>query len=79
MKVRQKRQLIAKDQEGRLIPVEREVEVFDLDTAFLEENTQHRWLLTTCVAGVSGTLLVGGLLLGLFGRNAQPLPAHPQA
>ena len=76
MKARQKRQLIAKDTEGRLIPVEREVEAFDLDTTFLEENTQHRWLLTTCVAGVSGTLLVGGLLLGLFGRNAQPLPAN---
>ena len=76
MKVRHKRQLIAKDTEGRLIPVEREVEAFDLDTTFLEENTQHRWLLTTCVAGVAGTLLVGGLLLGLFGRNAQPLPAN---
>ena len=79
MKMRQKRQLIAKDEEGRLIPLEREVEAFDLDTTFLEENTQHRWLLTTCVAGVSGTLLVGGLLLGLFGRNAQPLPANASA
>ena len=79
MKVRHKRQLIAKDEEGRLIPVEREVEAFDLDTTFLEENTQHRWLLTTCVAGVSGTLLVGGLVLGLFGRNAQPLPANASA
>ncbi len=76
MKVRQKRQLIAKDQEDRFIPVEREVEVFDLDTTFLEHNTQHRWLLTTCLSGVVGTLLVGGLLVGLFGRNAQPLPAN---
>ena len=78
MKVRQKRQLIAKDLEGRLIPIEREVEAFDLDASSLEleQTTQHRWLLTTCLAGVAGTLLVGGLLVGLFGRNAQPLPAN---
>ncbi len=76
MKVRQKRQLIAKDYDDRLIPVEREVEVFDLDTTYIEQTTQHRWLLTTCLTGVAGTLLIGGLLVGLFGRNAQPLPAN---
>ena len=76
MKVRQKRQLIAKEYDDRLIPVEREVEGFDLDTTYLEQNPQHRWLLTTCLTGVAGTLLIGGLLVGLFGRNAQPLPAN---
>jgi murein DD-endopeptidase MepM/ murein hydrolase activator NlpD len=73
---RQKRELIAHDDEGRLIPLEQEVEAFDLNTSFLEEGTQHRWLLTTCIAGVAGTLLVGGLALGLFGHNASPQLAN---
>lgn len=76
MRARQKRQLIAKDLEDRLIPVEREFEAIDLDTTYIEQNPQHRWLLTTCVTGVAGTLLVGGILVGLFGRNAQPLSAN---
>ncbi len=76
MKARQKRQLVAKSKDGPLVPIEKEVDAFDLDTTFLEEQAHHRWLLTTCVAGVAGTLLVGGLMLGLFGRNAQPLPAN---
>jgi murein DD-endopeptidase MepM/ murein hydrolase activator NlpD len=73
---RQKRELIAHDDKGRLIPLEQEVEAFDLNTSFLEEGTQHRWLLTTCIAGVAGTLLVGGLALGLFGHNASPQLAN---
>ena len=73
---RQKRELIAHDEQGRLIPLEQHVEAFDLNTSFLEEGTQHRWLLTTCIAGVAGTLLVGGLALGLFGHNASPQLAN---
>ena len=74
--IRQKRDLIKKLDDGRLIPVERELDPIDLDTGFLNDDSQHRWLLTTCIAGVAGTILVGGLLLGLFGRNASPLPAN---
>lgn len=69
---RKKRDLIIQDEQGHLIPLERDVESFDLDTSFLEEGPQHRWLLTTCIAGVAGTLLVGGLALSLFGHNALP-------
>jgi len=73
---RHKRELIAHDEQGRLVPLEQQVEAFDLNTSFLEEGTQHRWLLTTCIAGVAGTLLVGGLALGLFGHNAAPQLAN---
>lgn len=75
-KIRQKRELIRQLDDGRLIPVKRELDPIDLDTAFLNDDGQHRWLLTTCIAGVAGTILVGGLVLGLFGRNASPLPAN---
>ncbi|MBG1232672.1 M23 family metallopeptidase [Aestuariivirga litoralis] len=75
-KIRQKRELIRKLDDGRLVPVEREFDPIDLDTGFLNDDSQHRWLLTTCIAGVAGTILMGGLLLGIFGRNASPLPAN---
>lgn len=58
------------------MPVVREVDAFDLETSFLEQEPQHRWLLTTCIAGLAGTVLVGGLALGVFGRNANPVPAY---
>jgi murein DD-endopeptidase MepM/ murein hydrolase activator NlpD len=73
---RQKRHLIAQDNQGRLVPLARPVSSFDLNTSFIENDTQHRWLLTTCIAGVTGTLLVGGFVLGLFGHNAQPQSAQ---
>jgi murein DD-endopeptidase MepM/ murein hydrolase activator NlpD len=73
---RRKRQLIAQDDEGRLVPLARPVDSFDLETSFIEQDTQHRWLLTTCIAGVTGTLLVGGFVLGLFGQNAKPQSAQ---
>lgn len=31
-----------------------------------EPHTHHRWLLTTCVAGVAGSLVIGSALLGIF-------------
>ena len=71
-----KRELIKRDEQGQLVPVVREIDTFDLETSFLEQEPQHRWLLTTCIAGLAGTVLVGGLVLGLFGRNATPVPAH---
>lgn len=33
-------------------------------------------MLTTCIAGITGSLLIGGLLLGLFGHNAAPPEAY---
>ena len=44
----------------------------DLDDPFADEPVHHRWLLTTCIAGIIGTLVVGGAALGLFGENAAP-------
>ena len=69
------RQLIALDEDDLLVPLAHDIDAFDLDTDFLEQETQHRWLLTSCIAGLAGTLLVSGLALGLFGRNASPLTA----
>ncbi|MCB1378250.1 MAG: M23 family metallopeptidase [Alphaproteobacteria bacterium] len=47
----------------------------DLDNPFEVEAVHHRWLLTTCVAGIAGTLLVGSAVLGIFGENAAPRDA----
>ena len=44
----------------------------ELDDPFHDEPIHHRWLLTTCIAGIVGTLVVGGAALGLFGENAAP-------
>ena len=42
---------------------------------FEVEPTHHRWLLTTCVAGIAGSLLIGSAVLGIFGENAAPRDA----
>ena len=52
------------------MPRQADYAAFDLDTSFLDEPNHHRWLLTSCIAGVVGTLVVGGAVLGLFGHNA---------
>lgn len=57
---------------SRLVPLADSFDPIDLETSFLEENTHHRWLLTSCIAGITGTLIVGGVVLGLFGHNASP-------
>lgn len=57
---------------SRLVPLADDFSPIDLETSFLEENTHHRWLLTSCIAGITGTLIVGGVVLGLFGHNASP-------
>lgn len=46
--------------------------VDDFDNPFDVEPVHHRWLLTTCVAGIAGSLIIGGTVLGLFGENAAP-------
>lgn len=56
----------------RPVPIQQQLSPFDLETSFLEESNQHRWLLTTCIAGIAGTVIIGGAVLGLFGRNASP-------
>ncbi|MBM3572584.1 MAG: hypothetical protein FJX52_09540, partial [Alphaproteobacteria bacterium] len=48
----------------------------DLDGLFEAEPAHHRWLLTTCVAGIAGSLVVGSALLGIFGQNAVPRDAY---
>ena len=57
---------------NRLVPLADAFDPIDLETSFLEENTHHRWLLTSCIAGITGTLIIGGVVLGLFGHNASP-------
>jgi murein DD-endopeptidase MepM/ murein hydrolase activator NlpD len=59
-----------------LAPISRSVQPISLETGFLEEPVHHRWLLTTCLAGAATTLIVGGLMLGLFGHNAAPQQAN---
>jgi murein DD-endopeptidase MepM/ murein hydrolase activator NlpD len=59
-----------------LSPVARDLHPIQLETGFLEEPIHHRWLLTTCLAGAAATLVVGGVMLGLFGHNAAPLQAN---
>ena len=46
------------------------------DVTFDNEPIHHRWLLTTCVAGIAGSLIVGGTILGLFGENIAPRDAN---
>ena len=70
-----RKQLVPVKETARLVPLERNVESFELETSFLEGSTHHRWLLTTCIAGIAGTLIVGGLVLGLFGKNSAPQQA----
>jgi len=59
-----------------LQPIPQELEPLELDTSFLEEANHHRWLLTTCIAGIAATLLIGGITLGIFGQTAVPLGAN---
>jgi murein DD-endopeptidase MepM/ murein hydrolase activator NlpD len=59
-----------------LSPVSRSIQPIQLETSFMEEPVHHRWLLTSCLAGAAATLVVGGLMLGLFGHNAAPPQAN---
>jgi murein DD-endopeptidase MepM/ murein hydrolase activator NlpD len=44
--------------------------------SFETEPVHHRWLLTTCVAGIAGSLAIGSALLSIFGENAAPRNAY---
>lgn len=66
----------ARPMRSGLSPVARDMHPIQLETGFLEEPIHHRWLLTTCLAGAAATLVVGGVMLGLFGHNAAPLQAN---
>jgi murein DD-endopeptidase MepM/ murein hydrolase activator NlpD len=57
---------------ARKLPVRTAPHAIKLETSFLDEPPHHRWLLTTCIAGIACSLLVGGTILGLFGQNAAP-------
>ncbi len=59
------------------------IHVEDLESSdndpFHEEQAQpHRWLITTCIAGVAGSLVIGGALLGLFSDNSPSAQASVQ-
>ncbi len=56
-------------------PVRHVIDVSELDTDHHnpfhnEQPHKSRWLLTTCVAGIAGGLVIGGALLGTFGLNS---------
>jgi murein DD-endopeptidase MepM/ murein hydrolase activator NlpD len=72
---RKARQLISRPETFVSLPKKVDVAAFDLETSFLEEGTNQRWLLTSCIAGIAGTLIVGGSMLGLFGHNIRPTDA----
>lgn len=56
-------------------PVRHIIDVSELDTDHHnpfhnDQPHKSRWLLTTCVAGIAGGLVIGGALLGTFGLNS---------
>ena len=53
------------------------IEEFEAKDAFDTKGPgQQRWLLTTCIAGIAGSLIVGSALLGIFGQNAAGTDAY---
>ncbi len=76
MKGQHNSKLPARPMRSGVSPIARDVKPIQLETSFLDEPVHHRWLLTTCLAGAATTLLVGGVMLGLFGHNASPLQAN---
>jgi murein DD-endopeptidase MepM/ murein hydrolase activator NlpD len=58
------------------LAVQHQVKPIRLETAYLDEPHHHRWLMTTCIAGIVASLLFGGVALGLFGHNASPPEAQ---
>lgn len=62
-----------KDLQARKMPPK---PTLNTENADGDEPVHHRWLLTTCVAGVVSTLAIGGTVLGLFGENAAPRDAY---
>ncbi len=73
---KQYKELTQTPMNNRSLTLSQEFQPIDLETSFLENEAHHRWLLTSCIAGVTGTLIVGSIVLGLFGRNASPPNAN---
>ena len=72
---RNSRQLVSRPETHVPAAMKTDIAAFDLETSFLEEDSNQRWLLTSCIAGIAGTLVIGGTMLGLFGHNARPTDA----
>ncbi len=72
---RKSRQLVSRPESHVPSAIKTHIASFDLETSFLEEGANQRWLLTSCIAGIAGTLIIGGTMLGLFGQNARPIDA----
>jgi murein DD-endopeptidase MepM/ murein hydrolase activator NlpD len=70
-----RKRIVRQPAQALLAPIVKEFDPIDLDASFLEESAHHRWLLTSCIAGITGTLIAGGAVLGLFGHNAGPQQA----
>ena len=56
-------------------PIRHVIDVSELDTDHHnpfhnDQPHKSRWLLTTCIAGVAGGLVIGGALLGTFGLDS---------
>jgi murein DD-endopeptidase MepM/ murein hydrolase activator NlpD len=71
-----RKRLVRQPAKAQLTPIAKEFDPINLETSFLDESVHHRWLLTSCIAGITGTLIIGGAVLGLFGRNASPPEAY---
>ena len=53
------------------------IEELEAEDSFdAQAPNQQRWLLTTCIAGIAGSLIVGSALLGIFGQNAASTGAY---
>ena len=59
-----------------MLPVQQQVRPIQLEASYLETDKHHRWMLTTCIAGIACSLFVGGTVLGMFGHNAAPQEAY---
>ncbi len=66
---------VAGNDRNRLVPTKYQPRSIQLDTTYLDAP-HHRWMLSTCLAGIAATLVVGGALLGIFGENAAPREAQ---
>jgi murein DD-endopeptidase MepM/ murein hydrolase activator NlpD len=66
------RSVVLRSNKRGIAPVRTTPRSIRLETSFLEEPQNHRWLLTTCIAGIACSVLIGGTLLGVFGENAAP-------
>jgi murein DD-endopeptidase MepM/ murein hydrolase activator NlpD len=67
---------LAPAERQRFVPVKYQPRPIHLETSYLDDPPHHRWMLSTCLAGIAATLVVSGALLGIFGENAVPREAQ---